>query len=53
MTIEEVLVFLRHIKVDKSQGPNQEYPGTLWKTREEIADICASSLTMGEVLEDF
>ena len=34
---KEVLEVLKCIKVDKSPGPDELYPRTLWKAREEIA----------------
>eukprot|EP00061_Rhincodon_typus_P006991 g28210.t1 len=47
-TVEEVLEVLEHLKVDKSPGPDQMYPGTLQQAGEEIAgalaDIFISSL---------
>eukprot|EP00061_Rhincodon_typus_P002530 g17814.t1 len=37
VTEEEVLDVLKHIKLGKSQGPDQVYPRTLWEAREVIA----------------
>eukprot|EP00061_Rhincodon_typus_P010248 g34398.t1 len=37
ITEEKVLNVLKHIKMDKSMGPDQVYPRTLWEAREEIA----------------
>eukprot|EP00061_Rhincodon_typus_P004021 g21573.t1 len=37
ITEEEVLNILKLIKVDKSPGPDQVYPRTLWEAREVIA----------------
>eukprot|EP00061_Rhincodon_typus_P003312 g19780.t1 len=45
---EEVLNILKHIKVDKSLGPNQVYTRTMWETRDvnagPLADIFVSSI---------
>ena len=52
-----MLEVLKCIKVDKSSGPDEEYPRTLWETREEIAgplaEIFESSIVTGEVPEDW
>ena len=37
ITEEVVLGVLKRIKVDKSPGPDEVYPRTLWKAMEEIA----------------
>ena len=51
---EEVLWFLRNIKVDKSPEPDGIYPRILREAREEIAgalrEIFVSSLATGEVM---
>eukprot|EP00061_Rhincodon_typus_P011452 g36471.t1 len=51
-----VLDVLKHAKVDKSPGRVQVYPRTLWEARKAIAgpvaEIFASSIATGEVLED-
>ncbi|WP_221627757.1 hypothetical protein, partial [Proteus mirabilis] len=48
---------LKRIKVDKSPGPDQVYPRTLWEAREVIAgplaEIFVSSIVTGEVPEDW
>ena len=52
---EEVLGFLRNIKVDKSPGPDGIYPRILKKAREEFAgalrEIFVSLLATGEVTQ--
>ena len=57
ITEKEVLEVLKRIKVDKSPGPDEVYPRTLWEAREEIAgplaEIFESSRVMGEVPEDW
>ena len=57
ITEEVVLEVLKGIKIDKSPGPDEVYPRTLWKTREEIvgprAEIFDSSIVTGEVPEDW
>eukprot|EP00061_Rhincodon_typus_P009309 g32719.t1 len=56
ITEQEVLGVLKHIKVDKSPGPDQVYPRTLWEDWDVIvgplAEIVASSIATGEVPED-
>eukprot|EP00061_Rhincodon_typus_P011508 g36566.t1 len=52
---EEVL---KHIKVDKSLGPDQVFPRTLWEAREEIAgwplaEVFVPPTSAGEVPEDW
>jgi len=51
-----VLEVLKHIKVDKSPGPDEMYPRTLWEAREGItgplAEIFESSIDISEVPED-
>eukprot|EP00061_Rhincodon_typus_P003751 g20883.t1 len=37
ITEEEVLDGLKHIKMDKTPGPDQVYPRVLWEAREMIA----------------
>ena len=37
ITEKEVLVVLKRLKVDKSPGPDEVYPKSLWEAREEIA----------------
>ena len=50
-----MLEVLKHIKVDKSLGPDDVYLRTLWEAREEIAgplaEIFESSIVTGEVPE--
>ncbi|XP_067869988.1 uncharacterized protein [Heterodontus francisci] len=57
ITKEDVLEALKHIKVDKSPGPDQVYPRMLWEAKVEtagvLAEIFVSSLAMGEVPEDW
>ena len=56
ITEKEVLEVLRRIKVDKSPGPDDVYPRTLWEAREEIAGPLAEifeSIVTGEVPEDW
>eukprot|EP00061_Rhincodon_typus_P004849 g23569.t1 len=57
ITEEEVLDVLKHIKVDKSPGPDQVYPRTLWEARELIAgplaEIVVSLIATDEVPEDW
>ena len=52
-----MLEVLKRIKVDKSPGPDEVYPRTLWEAREEIAgplaEIFESSIVTGEVPEDW
>ena len=52
-----MLEVLKCIKVDKSLGPDEVYPRTLWEAREEIAgplaEIFESSIVTGEVPEDW
>lgn len=53
ITIEEVLAVLRHIKMNKSPGPDQVqvYTKTLWKeTTGILVEIFAPSLATGEML---
>lgn len=49
ITIEEVLAVLRHIKMNKSPGPDQVYTKTLW-TETTGVEIFAPSLATGEML---
>eukprot|EP00061_Rhincodon_typus_P003482 g20198.t1 len=55
--VDAGLEVFEYMKMDKSPGPDQIHPRTLQETREEIvgalADILASSLAIGEVLEDW
>ena len=37
ITEKVVLEVLKRIKVDKTPGPDEVYPRTLWEAREEIA----------------
>ena len=57
ITEKEVLEVLKRIKVDKSAGPDEVYPRTMWDAREVIAgslaEIFESSVVMGEVPEDW
>ena len=57
ITEKEVLDVLKRTKVDKSPGPDEVYPRTLWEAREEIAgplaEIFESSIDTGEVPEDW
>jgi len=57
ITEKEVLEVLKRIKIDKSPGPDEVYPRTLWEAREEIAsplaEIFKSSIVTGEVPEDW
>lgn len=52
----QVLVIMKCMKVNKSPWSDQVYPSTLWDAGEKIAEILAeiyaSSLSMGEVLEN-
>eukprot|EP00061_Rhincodon_typus_P011302 g36215.t1 len=54
---EKVLDLLKHIKVDKSPGPNQMYTRTLWETTEviagPIAEIFISSIATGGMVSKF
>lgn len=44
-------IVIKHIKVDKSPGPEQMYAWTLWDSREEIGGIFVSLLVIGKVPE--
>ena len=52
-----MLKVLKRIKVDKSPGPDEVYPRTLWEAWEEIegprAAIFDSTMVTGEVPEDW
>eukprot|EP00061_Rhincodon_typus_P004436 g22578.t1 len=54
---EDMLEILKRTKVDKSMGPDQVYPRTLWEVREKItgpqAEIFVSLTATGQVLEDW
>eukprot|EP00061_Rhincodon_typus_P010632 g35082.t1 len=54
---EQLLDVLKHTNMDKSPGPDQLYPRTLWEAREVIAgplaEIFVSSRATDEVPEDW
>ena len=57
ITEKEVLEIFKCTMVDKSLGPDEVYPRTLWEAREEIAsplaEIFESSIVTGEVPEEW
>lgn len=41
IAVEEMLIVLRHMKMEKSPRPDQIYPRTPWEAREEIVGTLA------------